>query len=287
MGRIKGLKPAAVIQDSLTRSTFTQLIGWLATWQYLAEGHSSNENGWFWHGVIYQFNIWLASRTHSILELQYDVSYPNSTHPNTLVNCMNTSILVTWSSSGYCPEHPPVPTCLDKWRPTAIPIRCPDLIKTTDQKPHQQVYWSDWRCVLWCSSQWWEYFKGIDGREQTTTLFLSNKHFQSESHLLIEEAVTGRNSAWLRSFQGKGVGEWPNAVPTSNSSVLNYGKFHLASSLRLGLTIFPDWVQQCNCDTSLNDSGYHLLTCTPGGGPVGRTSPLLVLFTRPAYTQQM
>ena len=29
-----------------------------------------------------------------------------------------------------------------------------------------------------------------------------------------------------------------------------------------------EWITDCNCGASLDDSGYHLLTCKTGGGPV-------------------
>ena len=50
---------------------------------------------------------------------------------------------------------------------------------------------------------------------------------------------------------------------------LNSCKFCLASFLRLGLPIaFSSWTTTCNCGAFIDDSGYHLLTCKTGGGPV-------------------
>ena len=45
--------------------------------------------------------------------------------------------------------------------------------------------------------------------------------------------------------------------------------FRLATFLRLGLSIhLSDWMTTCNCRATLDGSGYHLLTCKSGGGPV-------------------
>ena len=50
---------------------------------------------------------------------------------------------------------------------------------------------------------------------------------------------------------------------------LNSCDFRLVFFLRLGLPIaFSSWTTTCNCGALIDDSGYHLLTCKTGGGPV-------------------
>ena len=45
--------------------------------------------------------------------------------------------------------------------------------------------------------------------------------------------------------------------------------FPLACRVRLGVPVpVPHWIRSCNCGDSLDDSGYHLITCKTGGGPV-------------------
>ena len=45
--------------------------------------------------------------------------------------------------------------------------------------------------------------------------------------------------------------------------------FRLGCCVRLGLPVpVPHWIRSCNCGDSLDDSGYHLITCKTGGGPV-------------------
>ena len=85
---------------------------------------------------------------------------------------------------------------------------------------------------------------------------------------LLEEAPTGCDSARLRSLQGNGAGAWINAVPTSQSFALNSCKYRLTSSARLGLPIFPNFAEKCDHGAATDSSGYHLITCKTGGGPV-------------------
>ena len=56
--------------------------------------------------------------------------------------------------------------------------------------------------------------------------------------------------------------------PPSPSLALNFGEYRLASSLKFGLPIFPDWAENCNYGSTIDDSGYHVITCKLDGGPV-------------------
>ena len=61
---------------------------------------------------------------------------------------------------------------------------------------------------------------------------------------------------------------------------LNSCDFRLASFLRLGLPIaFSSWTTTCNCGALIDDSGYHLLTCKTGGGPVWSHELILSIWS--------
>ena len=79
-----------------------------------------------------------------------------------------------------------------------------------------------------------------------------------------------RDAARIRS-----TGAWVNAVPTSMCFALDSCVYRLASYLRLGLPVCSlEWLSLCQCGAVLDDSGYHLLTCKVGGGPVCSHEPL-------------
>ena len=91
----------------------------------------------------------------------------------------------------------------------------------------------------------------------------------SNAQYLLDNAPTARDAARLRSTTAKSAGAWLNVIPTSEVFALNSCKFCLASFLRFGLPIaFSSWTTTCNCGALIDDSGYHLLTCKTGGGPV-------------------
>ena len=57
--------------------------------------------------------------------------------------------------------------------------------------------------------------------------------------------------------------------PNFRMFALNSHEIRLATFLRFGLSIpLSDWMTTCNCGATLDGSGYHLLTCKSGGGPV-------------------
>ena len=98
---------------------------------------------------------------------------------------------------------------------------------------------------------------------------LTSATASSNAQYLLENAPTARDAARLRSTTGKGAGALLNAIPTSEVFALNFCKFRLASFLPLGLPIaFSSWTTTCNYGALLDVSGYHLLTCKTGGGPV-------------------
>ena len=98
---------------------------------------------------------------------------------------------------------------------------------------------------------------------------LSISNFKEDFQHLVDAAPTARDEARFRSLQGKSAGAWLHALPTSYSIARNPCEFCLACRLRLGLPItISKWVESCNCNALLDDSGYHLLTCKTGGGPI-------------------
>ena len=97
---------------------------------------------------------------------------------------------------------------------------------------------------------------------------LSNDLFESMSRDTVKST---RDAARICSLHGAGpgAGAWVNAVPTSMCFALDSCVYCLASYLRLGLPVRSlEFLSSCQCEAVLDDSGYHLLTCKVGGGPV-------------------
>ena len=93
---------------------------------------------------------------------------------------------------------------------------------------------------------------------------------------LIAQAPSDKDAARLRSLQGRGAGDWLDAIPTSDRHALKTNDFSIASYLRLGLALpFTKWVKVCDCGQQLDQQGYHLLTCKYGGGPVWTHNTIL------------
>ena len=90
----------------------------------------------------------------------------------------------------------------------------------------------------------------------------------SAAHCL-SSAPHRRDAARLRSAQGRGSGAWLEALPSSDRYALITKDFRLASYLRLSLPMpFKSCINKCECGVELYGTGYHLLTCKFGGGPV-------------------
>ena len=98
---------------------------------------------------------------------------------------------------------------------------------------------------------------------------LSNQFFADQLQLSLNNSATARDASRLYSLQGKGAGAWLNAIPATQGFAFKPCDFRLASLVRLGLPIsLSHWSEACNCSAPLDDSGYHLLTCKTGGGPI-------------------
>ena len=78
-----------------------------------------------------------------------------------------------------------------------------------------------------------------------------------------------RDKARLRSMSGLGAGSWTQTIPTSDEFALSPSEFLLAICMRLGLALpTQNFVSNCDSRASLYPSGFHLLICKSGGGPV-------------------
>ena len=98
---------------------------------------------------------------------------------------------------------------------------------------------------------------------------LTQEDTGAEISSMIETASCMRDEARLRSIQGKGAGAWLNAIPSSNKLAPVSRDFRLAAYLRLDLAMpFNGCNPQCDCGSYLDGSGYHLMSCKWGGGPV-------------------
>ena len=86
---------------------------------------------------------------------------------------------------------------------------------------------------------------------------------------ILSSAADNRDLSRLRSCRGKHAGRWLEAVPTSRMLALKPYGFRLAASARLGCPLaFTACVSLCECGSTMDPHGYHMLTCKFGGGPV-------------------
>ena len=115
-------------------------------------------------------------------------------------------------------------------------------------------------------------------------MFLSSilqHHLSADISLLkagvcLTKAVTTRDTARIRSTQGRCAGAWLDTVLTDEKYSLQPNEYRIASFLRLGLPLpFTDFISECECRQQLDGSGYHLLTCKLGGGPVWQHDPIV------------
>ena len=78
-----------------------------------------------------------------------------------------------------------------------------------------------------------------------------------------------RDAARFRSLTGKGAGDWISAVPSSACFAIDSCVYRLACKLRLGLPVCSsEWLRSCKRGAVLDDTGYHLLSCKFGRGPI-------------------
>ena len=99
---------------------------------------------------------------------------------------------------------------------------------------------------------------------------LTDKLMKFQFSTTLERAPM-KDAARLRSLQGKGAGAWLDSIPSSQKFALSPGSFRLAAFVRLGLSMpLPHSIKTCECGKPLDSipTGYHLLTCKTGGGPV-------------------
>ena len=100
--------------------------------------------------------------------------------------------------------------------------------------------------------------------------YLIDKVTKAQVNILLDKE-SGKDSARLRSLQGKSAGSWLNAIPSTQNLAILPGNFRLAAFMRLGmampLLLLADEYKY-ECRQTINKEGYHLLTCKVGGGTV-------------------
>ncbi|XP_065842630.1 uncharacterized protein [Oscarella lobularis] len=99
---------------------------------------------------------------------------------------------------------------------------------------------------------------------------LCSEIYRSSASEVFFASADNRDVARLRSCRGSQAGRWVEAVPTSKALALKPNAFRLAAYLRLGcpLDFALACFDSCECNSVIDNQGYHLLTCKHGGGPV-------------------
>ena len=80
-----------------------------------------------------------------------------------------------------------------------------------------------------------------------------------------------RSQARIRSASGSESAAWLDALPSSNALSFSLAEFRIAALLRLGAEIpFLRDIDHCDCGATIDNEGYHTLTCARGLGAVRR-----------------
>ena len=98
----------------------------------------------------------------------------------------------------------------------------------------------------------------------------------------VMQAFSVKHAARIRSCQGHGAGSsWLQAIPSAPKFVLKFSEFRAAAFLRLGIPLpYSQIVTKCDCGTSLDEHGYHLLTCMFGGGLVWQHNTIVATWAK-------
>ena len=98
---------------------------------------------------------------------------------------------------------------------------------------------------------------------------LSSDIAEGNAATCVMQASSVKHAARIRSCQGCGAGSWLQAIPSAPKFVLKSSEFCVAAFFRLSIPLpYSQYVTKCDCGTSLDEHGYHLLTCKFGSGPV-------------------
>ena len=104
---------------------------------------------------------------------------------------------------------------------------------------------------------------------------LKEKQFQ---HFLDTTCQSERDRSRIISCGGPNAGCWLDAIPSSQHFTLSSAEFSTATLMRLGKAIpalrkLEKCVEECN--KSMDNEGYHALTCKCGGGAITRHDRVL------------
>jgi hypothetical protein len=92
---------------------------------------------------------------------------------------------------------------------------------------------------------------------------------QANAQSWLLRSSSPKDLAHLRSIQGRDSGSWLEATPSSDKLALDPSEFRLVALMRLGSPMpFGNWLAECECGLTIDEHGYHLLSCKHGGGPV-------------------
>ena len=90
-----------------------------------------------------------------------------------------------------------------------------------------------------------------------------------------------KHAARIRSCQGCGAGSWLQVIPSAPKFVIKSVEFQLTAFFRLGIPLpFPQVVTKCDCGASIDEHGYHLLTCKFGRGPVWQHNTIVSTWAK-------
>ena len=111
--------------------------------------------------------------------------------------------------------------------------------------------------------------------------YLSSDIAEGNAATCVMQASSVRHATRIRSCQGRGAGSWLQAIPLVPKFVLKFSEFRAVAFLRLGILLpYSQIVTQCDCSTSLDEHGYHLLTCKFGGGPVWQHNTIVSTWVK-------
>ena len=87
--------------------------------------------------------------------------------------------------------------------------------------------------------------------------------------MYLPDRETDRVAARLRSLGGKGLVPGSLQFQKSIKFARKLYKYSVASLFRLGMQLSAvNWIERCDCGATLDELGYHSLTCKKGGSPV-------------------
>ena len=110
---------------------------------------------------------------------------------------------------------------------------------------------------------------------------LSSDITEGNAAICVMQPSPVKHAVRIRSCQGRGAGSWLQALPSAPKFVLKSSEFRVAAFLRLGIPFpYSQFVTKCDYGTSLDEHGYHLLTCKFDGGPVWQHNTIVLIWAK-------